>query len=256
MIDDRPLRVLMCGLLALLLAPAGRVLAVDGVIEINQARADKGGVTSGDMPGLPITISTGTSSNEPMSFRLTGPLSTDTSSNVIEILSPYVTVDLNGFMITCLLPLCSGAAISSGQDGITVMNGTVRGFARGVDLTGGSGSRIENMRAYGNTLGLRAGSDCIVRNNIANNNGDDGIAAANGCTVVGNTAFGNMGDGISAGPRSNVIGNTARSNTGFGLNLNAEAAYSQNSINNNTAGEVDSGVPTGLNLCNGSTTCP
>ena len=119
MTDNRPTLALICSLLALVLTLAGRVYAVDGVIEINQARADKGGVTPGDMPGLPITISTGTFSVEPMSFRLTGPLFTSTSSNVIEILSPHVTVDLNGFMIACLLPLCSGTGIVSAQDHTT-----------------------------------------------------------------------------------------------------------------------------------------
>ena len=42
--------------------------ASDGVIEINQARALQGGVTEGDTPGFPVTIS------QSGSYRLTGNL--------------------------------------------------------------------------------------------------------------------------------------------------------------------------------------
>src|SRR6476646_7544452 len=112
-------RALACGILALIVSQVRPAKAVDGVIEINQARADKGGITPGDAPGLPITISTGTFSTEPMTFRLTGPLVNSTTSDVIQILSPHVTVDLNGFMITCALGSCSGNGILSGEDDVT-----------------------------------------------------------------------------------------------------------------------------------------
>jgi parallel beta-helix repeat protein len=239
----------------LMLAAASRAHAVDGVIEINQARADKGGVTPGDAPGLPITISTGTFSTDPMSFRLTGPLSTSTSGNVIEIQSPHVTVDLNGFMITCDVPPCAGNGINSGQDNITVRNGTLRGFANGVSLTG-SGTLVENVRAINNTIGLNVGSDCIVRNNIVTASGAQGIIVQAGCTVSGNTVNNNGSDGICTHDGCNVIGNTVLNNTGRGLFLSSNNGYSQNVITGNTGGTVQNGVSTGLNLCNGVITCP
>lgn len=58
---------------AILLAPAGQALAAEGVIQINQARALAGGVTPGDEPGFPVTIS------QPGSYRLTGNLTTAAS---------------------------------------------------------------------------------------------------------------------------------------------------------------------------------
>jgi parallel beta-helix repeat protein len=252
----RRTRAFARGLLTLLmLAAANQAHAVDGVIEINQARADKGGITPGDTPGLPITISTGTFATDPMSFRLTGPLSTSTSANVIEILSPHVNLDLNGFMITCDVPPCGGNGIDSDEDNITVKNGTVRGFAIGVNLTG-SGALVENVRAISNTTGLSVGDNCIVHNNIATASGSQGIVVQNGCTVSGNTANNNHSDGICAHTGCNVIGNTVRGNTGAGLNLDTNTGYGQNVIAGNGAGTVASGVPTGGNLCNGSTTCP
>src|SRR5438046_162421 len=51
---------------AFVVAFAGASYASDGVVEINQARALAGGVTRGDAPGFPVTIS------QPGSYRLTG----------------------------------------------------------------------------------------------------------------------------------------------------------------------------------------
>ena len=254
---DRLTHAFIAGLLTLSVALAGRAYAVDGVIEINQARAAKGGITPSDTPGFPVTISTGTFANEPMSFKLTGPLFISTTDNVIEILSPHVTVDLNGFSISCLLPSCSGMAISAtiANGNVTVVNGTVRGFAEGVSLLGAA-SRIENVRATGNVIGLRAGSSCTVRNSAAHLNTGDGIVAGGACLVSGNTATSNDGDGIQAGAGSNVTGNTAAENDLFGLNLTTGVGYSQNVVRNNTGGTVDGGVSAGGNVCDDSVTCP
>jgi parallel beta-helix repeat protein len=248
--------VLACALLAWTFAQAGRARAVDGVIEINQARATQGGIAPGDTPGFPITISADTLSSEPMSFRLTGPLFNSTTENAIEIISPNVTVDLNGFMIACPVAPCAGVGIQSTQRNITIMNGTLRGFADGVNI-GANGAQVENVRALGNTnAGVHLSSDCIVRNNIAAGNGTDGIMVGVGCTVSGNTANSNATSGIRTGPGSNVFGNTVRGNTAFGLSLAPDAGYSQNVISGNGMGTVSGGVPTGNNLCNGNTTCP
>jgi parallel beta-helix repeat protein len=252
----RRTRAFARGLLTLLmLAAANQAHAVDGVIEINQARADKGGITPGDTPGLPITISTGTFATDPMSFRLTGPLSTSTTGNVIEILSPHVTVDLNGFMITCDVPPCGGEGIFSTQDNVTVRNGTVRGFAAGV-VASGKGSVIENVRAISNTTGLVVGDDCTVRDNVVTASGSFGIVVQNGCTVSGNTISNSGNDGICTNSGCNLIGNTVSGNTGAGLNLTLTTGYSQNVISGNAGGTVISGVPTGGNLCDGKVTCP
>ena len=253
--QPRPARSLACGLFAVALGFAAQAHAVDGVIEINQARATKGGVTPEDAPGFPVTISTGTFSNEPMSFRLTGPLFNSTNSNMIEILSPHVTVDLNGFAITCLLPSCNGMGITSTEENVTVMNGTVRGYAEGVTVTGG-GARVENIRAIGNGVGVHLGNSCSVHNSVASGNTDDGISVAAGCTLSGNTADSNGGDGISTTVGCNVIGNTVRGNTGRGLNLATQTGYSNNVVSVNIAGTVLNGVPAGGNVCNGTTVCP
>ena len=85
---------------ALSLAPLAN--ASDGVIELNAARAAAGDITPGDAPGSPITIS------RPGSYRLTGNLGvltklnpSATLPNVIEVRANDVSIDLNGFRISC-----------------------------------------------------------------------------------------------------------------------------------------------------------
>ena len=62
---------------ALLLASAA--LAVDGVIEINQARAAAGNVTPGDGPGFPVVISASGS------YRLTSNLLATSGQDGIDV---------------------------------------------------------------------------------------------------------------------------------------------------------------------------
>src|SRR5262245_52284714 len=92
--EDPPMARLVCGLLVLtVVAITSPALAVDGVIEINHAAAIAGGVTPGDGPGYPVTIS------QPGSYRLTGPLS-PSSVSAIRITASDVTLDLNEFRVS------------------------------------------------------------------------------------------------------------------------------------------------------------
>ncbi len=230
--------------------------AVDGVIEINQAKAVAGGVTPGDGPGFPVSIDTGTFAADSMCFRLTGPLFTSTSGTVIEITSPGVTLDLNGFMITCLLPSCNGTAIHTTQDNVTIRNGTIRGFNVGIDMSAAKGSRVDNIRAVNNTgNGIVVGSESVVNQCIATNNGGNGIDTQSGAIVTNNLASLNGGSGICTIQGCTVIGNNVFSNTSYGLNLSTTTAYGNNVITSNGM-TVHLGVQMGPNMCNGSTTCP
>lgn len=66
----------------------------DGVVTITQAKAVNGGVTPGDAPGFPVSIT------QPGSYRLAGNLTlTDPNVGAIEILAAGVTLDLGGFTV-------------------------------------------------------------------------------------------------------------------------------------------------------------
>ena len=85
----------ICSLIAVCLSwLASPALAVDGVVEINQARAEAGGVTATDTPGFPVTI------DQSGSYRLTGNLTVSSATTeAIEVRDDRVTIDLNGFSI-------------------------------------------------------------------------------------------------------------------------------------------------------------
>ena len=120
---------------------AGPLSAVDGVIEINQAKALAGGVTPGDAPGFPVII------DQPGSYRLTGNLTVSgVEDDVIDVRSPNVTIDLNGFAIvgplSCVYsagtlnctpdPSTSafGDGIKARRGDLAVRNGVIRGMGR------------------------------------------------------------------------------------------------------------------------------
>ncbi len=235
-------------LLGMALATPAR--AVDGVIEINQAKAKVGGVTPGDTPLFPVTIS------QPGSYRLTSNLDvTDASARpsgtlaenttAIQVTVDNVTIDLNGFMIKGPT-VCSGAPLTcsptgSGigidvssptgpQTGSAVMNGTVQGmglfgiiFGTGVPV-----SRAEKVLAVHN--GLSGISAARVTDCMALYNGGNGIL---GNAVTGSIAYGNSSNGILASTLANseadsngvngvvaaltVTNSTATSNGSYGI---------------------------------------
>src|SRR5436190_10630805 len=84
-----------CRASAVLLAGLScNMYAVDGIVLIDQNRALAGGVTPGDAPGFPVTISLAGS------YRLSGNLTVpDANTTAINITADNVTIDLNGFSI-------------------------------------------------------------------------------------------------------------------------------------------------------------
>jgi hypothetical protein len=216
--------------------------AVDGVIEINQARVKAGG---GHFPFM-IT--------QPGSYRLTSNLDvTETAARMtgvaaenttaIQVTADNVTIDLNGFMIigptvctgfgssiSCT-PTGSGIGIDAHGflSNAAVMNGTVRGMGSDGVVLSFKDSQAEKIRALSNggngILGASVATGCtadqnggggigaaagVVANCTADNNGGIGIGAGNG-TVANCTALGNGGVGISSTVATGcaAIGNAA-----------------------------------------------
>jgi hypothetical protein len=275
---------------------AGFAHAVDGVVEINQVRANAGLVTPADTPSFPVTISLSGS------YRLTGNLLvTNVDTTAIEITVPNVTLDLNGFEIRYLFPgTGTGVGITTDQENVSILNGTIRGMGShgilvqnpngkrariegirainngGTGIFASSGSTVTNCTAVDNeTFGIGALGGSVLTGNVANFNALTGFSCSSPnteCVFIGNharanglygfeagsgsTAYQNGGAGIFASGGANVSGNAVRSNTGNGLSLSSSAAYRDNVINGNTAGTVSGGVNMGSNSCNGTTTCP
>jgi len=107
--------------------------ATDGVIEINQTRAIAGGITAGDNPGFPITIS------QSGSYRLTSNLTVPTGVEGIRITANGVSLDLNGFTIIGpgAFPSANGI-VGDDQSGIRIEHGAIVGFTSALTFLGAS----------------------------------------------------------------------------------------------------------------------
>jgi hypothetical protein len=208
----------LCGILTLglVLGLTGSAWAVDGVVDINQARALAGGVSPGDTAGFPVTIS------QAGSYRLTGNLTVpDANTTAISVAADNVTIDLNGFSI--LGP--TGAGTGRGVSGVgfshtTVLHGTVQGV--GED-------------------GIRLGSDAHVEGVRAANNGGNGILTGSASLVRGNTAENNASFGLSLDTETGYAQNVLSDNNG-------------GNANPQVSGGVEIGANT--NICGGAALCP
>ena len=223
------------GLLALVLTPPA--LAVDGVIEINQARTNAGGVTTGDNPGFPVSINTSGS------YRLTSDLTVPAGSDGIVMNADDVTLDLNGFNIVGAGGGISDGISMSNRKNVEIRNGTIRGFSRNgiFTNTGTVYIRVFGVRAIGN---VGYGIDLEGQANTVG-----------GCTALNNTA-----SGIRVFDGSLVTDSVARGNTFFGLIVNGPGGYRSNVFTGNNGGDanaqVSGGLQLGSNVCGSDLVCP
>jgi len=279
------------GWTALLLVTTLPSLAVDGVLEINQACVATG-CFPGDSAGFPVEI---TASG---SYRLTGNLAVpDENTTAVEIAADGVSLDLNGFEISGVTS-CFGSPISCTPtgtgDGVSlssgtatvISNGTIRGMGRfGVRIPGNGPSRVERLIARENGLigimvgdaatisssaaesngteGIFTGGHSLVRDSIASRNGAEGILVNSISMLINNNATSNGGHGFTALLGSVVIGNSAGANGGFGLDPGGSSSvgYANNVFTNNNGGNANNqvgggGTEIGANLCGTNATCP
>jgi hypothetical protein len=202
------------------------------VININQAKALAGGVTPGDAPGFPVTIS------QPGSYKLTGKLTVaDVSAHGILIQADGVTIDLNGFSITgarcaeggrCHVGT-GGGGIVSGRN-VTILNGLVNNFAgSGIHLT--EQATVVGVRSYRNGYcGAIVNSDSLVRDSAFTDNAYCGLWT--GRAVV----------------RSNLISQNAT----FQIHAAGQGLFSGNNVVGPGANHLPSTQSLGDNLCSPS----
>ena len=190
-------------------------MAIDGVIEINQARAEEGSVSFGDDPGFPVSLT------KPGSYRLTGNLNVERTTNAIFIDSRYVTLDLNGFSIigpvTCTpgTSTCSpsgsggkgGISMSNSSHFLTIKNGTITGTGgTGIFCSNADACTIENLTVSHNaSTGIAGGHRSSIRNCSVHSNGGDGISATDSSIVDNNMINLNGGRGLYARSSGNIV---------------------------------------------------
>jgi hypothetical protein len=246
---------------AMVLGLAASAGAVDGTIEINQAKVLAAG-------GFPYTISnTG-------GYRLTGNLMVPASTNGINVTAPNVTIDLNGFSITG--PGSTGATpigINAGLNDVTVKNGTVTGFGNGVFL--GDSAIVNAVEANSNSAeGIQVGNSSLVQGCTASSNNDGITGVGNGILISGNAANSNVRYGIETNGHGIVVSGNAEFGNAIGINyLKDGGLISGNTVYSNGIGHngivtvggttayggnvltntfnVSGGTSLGNNLCSG-----
>ncbi len=249
----RPIGVIGLALWSGIAQPA---LAVDGVVEINQATVMAGDITPGDRADFPVSITV------PGSYRLTSDLVHNPQAGPLIIVDAnHVTLDLNGFSLvggaSCGAAggICTpigqagfdGVYANTGAHNLTVRNGVVRGvIGAGLELQG-LAARVIDVRVIGNANGgARIGPYCSLSGVFALSNGTDGIYIAEGCALTNSTANGNRLDGIEvtgpAGGGSSVRESVAVGNGGRGIAVCGGAVVSDNEVSRNLIGiEIGTG---------------
>jgi hypothetical protein len=208
-------------LLLLVLIFATPTLAVDGVLEINQACAVNTGCFAGDTAGFPVEIT------QPGSYRLTGSLDLNSEpvpANATGLLvsADFVSIDLNGFSVIGPYD-CSGGP--PGEPG-----------------TGD---------------GIRAtGSHTHVRNGIVRGVGRDALSLGADATVDSMTINCSGRDGVRTGERARATSSHITRCAGVGLDLGPGSAFGGNDLANNGISVLGASlVPLSTNACDANTFC-
>jgi hypothetical protein len=198
----RGLRLLLGVALVATVAAPRLASASDGIVEIDAARAAAGGVTPGDAPGLPVTLSL------PGSYRLaSGLVQADVAVAVLDVASDDVTIDFAGHAITgpvgcagdpvtSCAPLGDGAAVSGAtRSHVHVKNGSVRGTGRGILL--GRGCHVSAMRVRATSgNGVECdGPGGVVRGTLVSGTGGAGFVIDRG-VILESVGAGNQTEGF------------------------------------------------------------
>ncbi|APH73921.1 hypothetical protein BSQ44_23005 [Aquibium oceanicum] len=146
------------------------------------------------------------------------------SGNIIQINASNVTIDMNGRKLGGFTAGANTQAVgiaATNRRNITLRNGTVQGFRRGIVIDGttdSTGYVLEDLRIEGNTqTGIEVGgTNGIVRNNLVTNTG---LAS-----LVNNTAIGILlKDSSRAVVRGNLISYVLGTSQARGVSVNGSS---------------------------------
>ena len=197
------------------LAAAFSAHASDGVIEINHAKVAASG-------GYPYTI------NQPGSYRLTSNLHQPTATtDVIDVESANVTIDLNGFAITGNNSCSFNAASSSVICQASAPGGVGTGV--GINFTAG-GAAVQGRVRNGSIRGV--GSACIVGADLVEDVAAESCGSAVGIQAATVRRVSVASSGVATGIQAyRVIDSSAIGNGGVGIDGATEVASSRAEAN-------------------------
>lgn len=152
-------------------------------------------------------------------------LSCPLGSNGLVVGADGVTIDLNGHEVAgAVFPGGAGGVgidNSAGYDGVTVRDGSVRGFGRGVVLTDASDNRVAGLRVDGvgtTALTIEGGAaNTVVASDLTGRFSALVATGSDGMRIAGNTANGFFAsDAMSIQSSLSVIAHNTTGTTGTG----------------------------------------
>lgn len=229
--------------------PAGPIAPTGKTLAQVEPRVPVGPDTTPGAPGEVYRIA------QPGSYYLTGDVVGAAGLNGIRIVSPDVTLDLNGFAVVGAEGSFRGIDLQGELENVKIRNGVVRGWGNhGIDAYLDVNCVFEGLRVVGNgrdginagdrasvvgcvaegnaEQGLDVGADALLRECTAVGNALHGIRAGEGARVIdcvarGNGTPGQMGGaGIETGDGARVTGSSAVGNQTSGIHVGSDAAVS------------------------------
>lgn len=185
---------------------------------------------------------------QPGSYYLTDNIVGESGKSGIEIASPAVRIDLNGFQMFGFIfsggPTLDGIRTDGAQNDITITNGTVILWGRhGIDMitgpndTSGDHALVERVNALGNSdRGIRTNDNARILSCVASFNGEWGIEATF-ATITDTIAADNGTVGIDA-DSSHVSRCVANGNGSYGIGGRNSVYTECTAIGNTTAGII------------------
>ena len=167
------------------------------------------------------------------SYYLSGNVSLGSNTGGIVIAADNVTIDLCGFEISNDFESISYSGIYGyGRKNITIRNGTIKGFNRGVYFYSSTGTadimccdltvtnnNLDGISIAGTSTGAYTGGGNIIQNCIAESNGDTGFVFTFGTVIENCIAKNNSYSGFSTGYLSTVKNCTAINNVSRGFSI-------------------------------------
>jgi parallel beta-helix repeat protein len=191
--------------------------------------------------------------NQPGSYYLSANLAV-TKTNGIQIIAEGVTLDLNGFQIARGSGSGGdGIQISAAAHRISVLNGSIKGFALGINslnpTSGARGSKLRDLDVSGCTsIAIQTGPGAVLEScRVHDNTGTHGFSCNFGSTLTNCTASTNtVTFAIAAGVGATVINCTVSNNTcSFGIYADAGSSVTHcNAVGNAGTDVFSSGIAT------------
>jgi hypothetical protein len=181
---------------------------------------------------------------QPGSYRLSGNLVAP--GQALFITASNVTVDMNGFTISCSAN-CATTGVGSGGLGTTIENGNITGYSpaggSGINFTG-AGGKVDHVNLNLNYVGINAVSDTSVANCTITNGTYGVYGPTASLTVLNSVITGHAADGIDIF-NGLVSGNTISHNGNSGSGPQGGIVYWGGTVNA-TNNVISSNVPFGI----------